>query len=90
MLPTNFKNEYYCSHCILKSEAYLISSQFKLYKNELKLTEHDGRFLSLLYGFVLTYEGEFYLEGVFDLATDLLRKATTDEKELAKKLNICI
>jgi len=82
--------ELYCVHCLLKSDCQNdVSTIFKNYNKQLCLQPFSNKFVSLLYSFVLSYNGQhMILDGVLDLASDQIRAATEEEKNLAKQFDI--
>jgi hypothetical protein len=59
--------ELYCVHCLLKSDCQNdVSTIFKNYNKQLCLQPFSNKFVSLLYSFVLSYNGRhMILDGCF-------------------------
>ena len=84
-------SERLCIGCICRANCQeKVSEKFKNYMKNLKLIPLVGNsfFVSGEYGFVLEYDGEMHLKGMYspDEDNDIkTREATEEEKELAMK-----
>lgn len=87
-----------CRGCIFKDDWQdKVSEKFKKYKLDFDLVPLRGTtfFYSKKYKFVLEYDGEMHLKGIFNNYRDtyccalcLIKEATQEEKELAVSLEI--
>ena len=91
-------SERFCMVCIIKNYCQdRVSEKFKKYRRDLELLPlvlvQDRFFISGKYGFVVEYNGEMYLKGMFDgyhqnKINYKIREATEEEKKIAIKLNL--
>jgi hypothetical protein len=77
---------------VIKSDCQdTVSTEFKHYNKTLYLQPFGCRFVSLKYSFVLTFKNKIMLlDGILDLASDLVRMATDEEKQLAQQFDIVL
>ena len=90
--------EKFCLSCIFKKDCFdQLSEKLRSFIRKLDLVQCNGIFLlSAKYGFLLGYDGEFHLKGMFVINIDeedeskyfQTRKPTDKEKKLAMRLGI--
>lgn len=98
--PTVF-GEKFCNSCVFRNGCYeQISEKLRSYRETFILIKHnDELFCSMRYGFVLKYNGELHLKGIFiedkddkyggeKYFTRRIREVTDEEKKLAVSLGI--
>lgn len=93
-------NEKFCMVCIIRESCEdQVSEKFKNYLDNLDLIPlplaRDKFFMSLKYAFIIDYNGEFHLKGIFDGFEEdginyKIREANEEEREVAVREGILI